>query len=867
MSLREPRWKPYLVALLITSAALGLRMRLAPWFGDRPLLLLFVPCVYVSAAVGGLAPGLLATAIAALGTSYFLIPAVPASAIAGSLDSWDRLSLILLGVLISTLTAVRPTPLRGVPHSDADAKLQVEKERLEARVIERTRALRQSEARLGGIVSSAMDAIISVNREQRIVLFNLAAENLFGYRAGAVLGQELAMLIPEKLRESHRQHVQSFGSTGVTSRSMRSLRPLVALRADGTEFPIEASISQVEVAGESIYTVILRDVGERTRAQAAAAWLTAIVASSSDAIVSKDLQGNVTSWNAGAQRMFGYLATEIIGRPITTLIPVAMHDEEKAILRQIRQGESIRHFETVRLRKDGSSIQISVTVSPIVDENGRIVGASKVARDITERKLEEARAVWLSSFPERNPSPIVELDPLENVIHYSNPAALEQFPTLEAEGLQHPLLTGVQALSAQLPEGGTLQRELSVGQAHFSQLLSNVSGTSRVRIYSTDITARRDAERALREREAELHASDRRLAEIVHGMTEACFAVDSEWRFSFVNDRLESLLHQHKAQMLGHTIWSLFPKLVGTMLEASCRRAMSERVPLAFELYAPEIERWLDVRLFSTGDGLAAFLLDIHDRKLAELEVLRLNRDLERRVLERTEQLEAANKELEAFSYSVSHDLRAPLRAVSGFSRIVTEDYGAELPTEAKAHLQKICDGAARMGTLIDDLLAFARLSRLPLSKQSVNAEQQARDALCELQPEYAGHALEVRIGQLAPCHGDPALLKQVWVNLLSNALKYSKNRDPAVIEIGSASELDSVVYFVRDNGTGFDMRYADKLFGVFQRLHREEDFAGTGVGLAIVHRIVTRHGGRIWASAAPNQGATFHFSLPAART
>jgi PAS domain S-box-containing protein len=271
--------------------------------------------------------------------------------------------------------------------------------------------------------------------------------------------------------------------------------------------------------------------------------------------------------------------------------------------------------------------------------------------------------------------------------------------------------------------------------------------------------------------------------------------------------------------------------------------------------------------LHGEPSALATVSRNITERRRAEQEVQQLNADLERRVAERTLQLEQANKELEAFSYSVSHDLRAPLRAVSGFSQIVLEDYAPQLPEEAKQHLQTICDGAQRMGALIDDLLAFARLSRLPLNKRTVDVGRQVRDALSELESDHTGRALELRVGELPACHGDPALLKQVWLNLLSNALKYSKNRVPAVIEVGSTLELGEVVYFVRDNGTGFDMRYANKLFGVFQRLHRQEEFAGTGVGLAIVHRIVNRHGGRIWANALPDQGATFSFTLPGAAT
>jgi signal transduction histidine kinase len=255
----------------------------------------------------------------------------------------------------------------------------------------------------------------------------------------------------------------------------------------------------------------------------------------------------------------------------------------------------------------------------------------------------------------------------------------------------------------------------------------------------------------------------------------------------------------------------------------------------------------------------------------------KLNAELEQRVLERTAQLEAANKELESFSYSVSHDLRAPLRAIDGFSRILLEDYAASLPDEGKAYLNLVRDNSRQMAQLVDDLLAFSRLGRLALTKQTVDPGRIVRQCLAEMQTEQDNRQLEVVIGDLPACQADPTLLKQVWLNLISNALKYTRKKEAGRIEIGCRSEprpttsgqaahgrtlKPEVVYFVKDNGAGFDMKYAHKLFGVFQRLHRAADYDGTGVGLAIVHRIISRHGGRVWAEAQLNQGATFSFTL-----
>jgi signal transduction histidine kinase len=257
--------------------------------------------------------------------------------------------------------------------------------------------------------------------------------------------------------------------------------------------------------------------------------------------------------------------------------------------------------------------------------------------------------------------------------------------------------------------------------------------------------------------------------------------------------------------------------------------------------------------------GALQSVLLLEERRKTELELLHSQAKLQATV----EKLEAANHELESFAYSVSHDLRSPLRSIIGFASILEQDHRQELSVEAHAWLERIIQNARRMGVLIDDLLAFSRVGRQSFLVDEVDMEELVRAVIADLTQDGTGEQVSWVLGPLAPAPADLPLMRQVWINLIGNALKYSARAAKPQIEIGSRVEKKQVVYFVRDNGVGFDMRYADKIFGVFQRLHREEDFPGTGIGLAIVHRIILRHGGRIWAEATVGQGASFFFSLP----
>lgn len=277
--------------------------------------------------------------------------------------------------------------------------------------------------------------------------------------------------------------------------------------------------------------------------------------------------------------------------------------------------------------------------------------------------------------------------------------------------------------------------------------------------------------------------------------------------------------------------------------------------------YSIRAEKQTEDELGQLVDSFNEMLANLQQR---DAELSKAGDKLEQRVIERTAQLEAVNKELEAFTYSVAHDLRAPLRHIDAFSRILAEEAGPHLPSQSNQCLERILQGARQMGQLVEDLLALSRLGRKELALQVTGLNSVVEAVLSDLQPDMKERQIEWKIGKLPFVEADPALVKQVFANLLSNAVKYTRPRDHAVIEVGSLSANGQPSVFVRDNGVGFSMKYADKLFGIFQRLHREEDFEGTGIGLATVQRIINKHGGRIWAEAELDKGATFYFTLGA---
>lgn len=371
-----------------------------------------------------------------------------------------------------------------------------------------------------------------------------------------------------------------------------------------------------------------------------------------------------------------------------------------------------------------------------------------------------------------------------------------------------------------------------------------------------DISVQKKAEDRMLALEAQLITT-------LESITDGFCLVDTDWKFTFLNSQAERMLKRRRHDLLGKTLWQEFPEAVGTRIDRECRLAIQAQRTSRVQAFYPALESWFDFHIYPTQAGLAVYFQDVTERRQQQQEILRLNTQLEERVLLRTFELEIANRELESFAYSVSHDLRSPLNTLHAFSRLVVKIDGDRVSEKGRHYLERIGVSVKHMGELIEGLLTLAQVSRKQIHPEPVDLSDMARRIAHDHRARDPERQTQWHIQDGLLAQGDAPLLALLLQNLLDNAWKFTSREPLARIQVGSEPDADgNTVFHVRDNGAGFDMAFAPKLFGIFERLHAPEEFSGTGIGLATVKRVVDRHAGRVWAQSLPNQGAGFFFTL-----
>jgi len=633
-----------------------------------------------------------------------------------------------------------------------------------------------------------MDAIISVGEDQRILMFNRAAEAMFRTSAETVIGQPLETLIPTRFHKSHRGHIEGFARAGVTNRTMGQLGLIYGLRSDGEEFPIEASISQVTVDGHKVFTVILRDITDRVRAELdlkhSQRRLAGIVDSAMDAVISVNSQQRIVLFNHAAEQMFRCGVSEALGQSLDRFLPERFRKAHKGHIEDFGStGVTTRSMGQLGLiyglRSNGEEFPIEASISQVIVEGEPLY--TVILRDVSERVKARREIEKLVSL----------IESCAELVAFATPTGSLSFVNragVEMTGLSNPESWPDHALRDLVP---------NQERPRFDELIAQITQTGNHWIGEMTLT--------------------------------------------------------------GADAKSEVPVMMNLFLVAN---------PAGGEVAA-----------------LACVALDIREKKAAEQQVRQTLAQLEQRVQERTaelsransslrdevleraraeDQLRRTNAELEAFAHSISHDLKAPLRAVLGFSSALAEDYGPQLDDKAGRYLKIIADNASHMAAMLDDLLSLAKLGRENLIPQPCDLQKVAARAIENLAITIKESGADVRVAKDLPTiQGLPVALEQVFQNLLDNGIKFVPAERKPLVELTCQSEPDAVHIQFKDNGIGIDARYINKLFQLFERLHNRNEYPGTGVGLAIVKKAVDLHGGEVWIESELGKGSTFHVRLP----
>ncbi len=592
------------------------------------------------------------------------------------------------------------------------------------------------------LIEQMNEGAATLSLEGRILYGNRRLGEMVKAPLGRVIGSSLASFIDEGDRES-------LGRLLVAGRCERIQGDLCLRALDGTSIPVQVSLTPLRFEGFSGIGAILTDLSIRKQAEESANRLAAIIQATDDAIVSKSLDGTILSWNPGAERMYGYSEAQVLGQSFSMMLPEGAVDDWPVIVEKIKRGERVEHYETTRRRKDGQSLHVSLSSSPLRDPAGKVVGAAAIARDITERKRAEEALRRASAYNRR----LIE-------------ASLDPLVTIGPDGK----ITDV------------------------NEATEAATGYPRAELIGKDF------------------------ADYFTEPEEAREGYRRVFREGLVRDYALEIQNRD-----GHTIPVLY--------NATIYRDEAGGVA-----------------------GVIAAARDITERKRAAAL-------LERHAAE----LARSNRELEQFAYVASHDLQEPLRMVASYVELLSERYKGRLDEKADKFISYAVDGAARMKTLIDDLLRYSRVTTQARRLEEMEARAALDEAMANLGRAIAEKGAVVTHDDLPTVLANPTQFVQLFQNLIGNGLKFCDGTPR--VHVTAERNGEEWVFSVRDNGIGIAPEHRERIFNIFQRLHGRDKYTGTGMGLAICKRLVERHGGRIWVESRPGQGSTFFFTLPVARS
>jgi PAS domain S-box-containing protein len=756
------------------------------------------------------------------------------------------------------------------------------------------------------LIEASLDPLVTISPEGKITDVNDATVNVTGYSREDLIGTDFSryFIEPERAEAGYEQVFRDG--------TVRDYELQIRHR-NGQVTPVlyNATVFRDGTGNVAGVFAAARDVTERKRAEGEWSRLAAIVDSSDDAIIGKSLDGIIMSWNSGAEKIYGYTAREAVGQHVSILVPPDQVADVKRILERLRRGEPVHHYETVRRRKDGTLIEVSLTLSPIKDRNGRLVGASTIARDITRRKRAEETIRLVSAYNrsliEASLDPLVTISP-EGKITDVNEA------TTRITGYSRENLIGTdfsryfteperaKAGYEQVFRTGSVRDydlEIRHRDGRITPVLYNATvyrdetgQIAGVFAAARDITERKRAEETIQR----VNAYNRSLIE---ASLDPLVTINPDGTISDVNAATVRVTGYSREDLIGTYFSNYFtePARAKTGYEQVFRDGTVRDYELQIRHRNGHVTPVLyNATVFRDGTGSVAGVFaaarDITEQKRAEEALMRAYNELDDRVRERTaellvanqhleqeiaghkatadelsrksEELERSNLELQQFAYVASHDLQEPLRAISGFTELLEKRYKGHIDEKADKYIHFIVDGTKQMDQIIHDLLAYSRVQIRAQEFGLTDTNKALDQALSNLHSSIQARGAAITRDPLPEIYADSTQITLVFQNLIGNALKFQKPGTTPKIHISANRDDDAWRFSVTDNGIGIEPRFADRIFLIFQRLHAKGEYEGTGIGLAICKRIVERHGGAIAVQSEPGAGSTFSFTIPA---